>query len=73
MFTFYVYEIAGLLRDHEDEQFVDRIKAVAWKEARDNGANFINKKWIAKTIELVLSEMENSSSLYEKLLLTYPH
>ena len=42
--------MAGLCRDNEKERFIDRIKAAAWKEARDCGAGFITRKWVANRL-----------------------
>ena len=36
--------------DSEELRFIDRIRAVAYKEAKDEGAGFITKLWIAKKL-----------------------
>lgn len=36
--------------DNEKQRTIDRIKCIAFREARDAGATFINKKWIAKNL-----------------------
>lgn len=36
--------------DSEREWVVDRIKYIAFREARDAGASFINRKWIAANL-----------------------
>lgn len=36
--------------DNEKQRIIDRIKCIAFREARDAGAQFINKKWIADQI-----------------------
>ncbi len=33
--------------DNEQQRLVDRIKCIAFREARDAGAAFINRDWIA--------------------------
>ena len=38
------------LNDIEEQRYIDRIKATAWKEARDAGAKFITRKWVAKKL-----------------------
>ena len=50
--------MAGLIGDTEDGRFVDRIKAIAFKEARnavrdaaeDPGATVITRKWVAQKL-----------------------
>ena len=34
--------------DSEKQRVIDRIKCIAFREARDAGATFINRKWIAR-------------------------
>ena len=36
--------------DNEKQRTIDRIKCIAFREARDAGATFINKKWIAQKL-----------------------
>ncbi|CAF1283938.1 unnamed protein product [Rotaria sp. Silwood1] len=36
--------------DNEEQRMVDRIKCIAFREARDEGATFINRQWIAQKI-----------------------
>lgn len=36
--------------DNEKQRLADRIKCVAFREARDSGAQFINKHWIAEKL-----------------------
>ncbi|CAF1268087.1 unnamed protein product [Rotaria sp. Silwood1] len=36
--------------DNEEQRMVDRIKCIAFREARDEGAAFINRQWIAQKI-----------------------
>ncbi|CAF1396177.1 unnamed protein product [Rotaria sordida] len=33
--------------DSEEERIIDRIKSIAFREARDAGATFINRQWVA--------------------------
>jgi len=42
--------MAGKLGDSEQLRVIDRIMCVALRIARDEGANFINRKWIAKKL-----------------------
>ena len=30
--------------------YVDRVQAIAWKQAKDAGASFINRKWVAQRL-----------------------
>ncbi|CAH1796019.1 unnamed protein product [Owenia fusiformis] len=43
--------MATYVSDSEIQQFVDRVRCVAYREAMDSGADFICKKWIAKKIK----------------------
>ena len=36
--------------DSEQQRIFDRIKCIAFREARDGGATFINRQWIAEKI-----------------------
>jgi hypothetical protein len=36
--------------DTEQERMIDRIKCIAFREARDAGATFINRQWITNKI-----------------------
>ncbi|CAF1151546.1 unnamed protein product [Rotaria sordida] len=36
--------------DNEQQRMIDRIKCIAFREARDAGATFINRQWIADKI-----------------------
>lgn len=38
---------AAVLNDSEKKRFVDRIRAVTFREARDAGASFISRSWVA--------------------------
>ena len=60
--------------DTEKLRFMDRIKAVAWKEAMDAGCEFVNRKWIVERLRRSLSWVsDNWTKTYENcLLLTYP-
>ena len=42
--------MAGKLYDTEEARIIDRVKAVAFREAMEAGANFINREWIAKKL-----------------------
>lgn len=37
--------------DTVERQHVDRIKAIAWREARDEGCQFITRKWVADRLK----------------------
>ena len=37
----------ALMYDTEQQRYIDRIKAVAWREAKEAGATIITRKWIA--------------------------
>ena len=37
-------------RDTEEKRLIDRIRAITFKEAKDNGAHFITRKWVAEKI-----------------------
>lgn len=39
--------MTNLVGDSEEQRFVDRIRALAWKEVRDAGASFITQQWIS--------------------------
>ena len=41
--------MAGI-HETEEQRIVDRIKRIAFREARDGGATFINRQWIAQKI-----------------------
>jgi len=43
--------MASLLGDNEINRYTDRIRAVTFKEARDAGAAFITRKWIAQKLK----------------------
>ena len=45
----------NIISDIEEERHVDRIRALAWKEARDSGATFITRKWVARKLRRSLS------------------
>ncbi|CAF2920751.1 unnamed protein product [Rotaria sp. Silwood2] len=36
--------------DTEEQRIIDRITCIAFREARDAGATFINRQWIAEKI-----------------------
>jgi len=36
--------------DTEEQRIIDRIKCIAFREARDAGATFINRHWVAKKV-----------------------
>ncbi|CAH1802228.1 unnamed protein product [Owenia fusiformis] len=38
------------LSDDDNQQYRDRIRFIAYREARDEGASFITKKWIANKL-----------------------
>src|SRR5687768_9776284 len=42
--------MAGKIGDSEEQRQIDRIMAVAFRQARDSGATFINRKWIAEKL-----------------------
>lgn len=39
--------MAGLIGDTEEQRVIDRIRANAYREAMEEGAAFINRKWIS--------------------------
>ena len=41
---------AAVLNDSEKKRFVDRIRAVTFREARDAGASFISRSWVARRL-----------------------
>ena len=43
--------ISKMSFDTEEARMVDRIKACAFFEAREAGANFITKKWVANKLK----------------------
>ena len=43
--------MAGKIGDSEKQRQIDRIMAVAFRQARDAGATFINRKWIAGKLD----------------------
>ena len=47
--------MARLINDTEENRYVDRIKAIAWREAKDAGASFITKTWIAARLHCSVS------------------
>jgi len=42
--------MANLIGDTEENRYLDRIKAVVWKEAMGCGAVFITRKWISQKL-----------------------
>ncbi len=36
--------------DTEEQRIIDRIKCIAFREARDAGATFINRQWVAEKV-----------------------
>ena len=42
--------MANLLGDSEENRVKDRIKAIAFKEAKDAGASFITRKWVSRAL-----------------------
>ena len=46
--------VTGDVNDASNEEearlYVDRVQAIAWREARDAGATFITRKWVAKKL-----------------------
>ena len=45
------WRIDILKMDSEEARYADRIKAVAWKIAKDEGATFITLNWVAKKLD----------------------
>jgi hypothetical protein len=39
--------MAGVTGDSEEQRVIDRIRANAYREVMEEGAAFINRKWIA--------------------------
>jgi hypothetical protein len=46
---FFLFQMAGTY-DSEQQRMIDRIKCIAFREACDAGATFINRQWIADKI-----------------------
>ncbi len=42
--------MAGVIGDDEEQRVIDRIRANACREAMEEGATFINRKWIAQKL-----------------------
>lgn len=42
--------MAGVIGDDEEQRVIDRIRANAYREAMEEGATFINRKWIARKL-----------------------
>lgn len=42
--------MAGVIGDNEEQRVIDRIRANAYREAMEEGAPFINRKWIAQKL-----------------------
>lgn len=42
--------MAGVVGDDEEQRVIDRIRANAYREAMEEGATFINRKWIAEKL-----------------------
>jgi hypothetical protein len=36
--------------DTEEQRIIDRIKCIAFREARDAGATFINRHWVTEKV-----------------------
>ena len=49
MFFCLLFQMAGAY-DTEQQRMIDRIKCITFREARDAGATFINRQWIADKI-----------------------
>ncbi|CAF0818695.1 unnamed protein product, partial [Didymodactylos carnosus] len=43
-------KMAGVVGDDEEQRVIDRIRANAYREAMEEGATFINRKWIAQKL-----------------------
>lgn len=39
------------MTDSEERRYIDRIRAITFKEAKDEGANFITRQWVANRLE----------------------
>jgi hypothetical protein len=50
LFCFYVLKMAKLY-DNDDIRVIDRAMAVAFRIARDEGADFIDRAWVAKKLK----------------------
>ncbi|CAM6006530.1 unnamed protein product, partial [Sphagnum balticum] len=42
--------MAGVIGDNEEQRVIDRIRANAYREVMEEGATFINRKWIAQKL-----------------------
>jgi len=43
--------MAGVVEDDEEQRVLDRIRASAYREAMEEDATFINRKWIAQKLD----------------------
>ena len=67
--------MAGKYGDSRELRLIDRIEAVAWREAMEDGASFINRNWIAKKLNRSVRSVtdnwkKNDTELLENLLLS---
>ncbi len=46
--------------DSEQQRLIDRLKCIAFREARDAGATFINRKWIAEKFHRSIRWVEDT-------------
>ncbi|CAF1484082.1 unnamed protein product, partial [Didymodactylos carnosus] len=49
-------KMAGVVGDDEEQRVIDRIRANAYREAMEEGATFINRKWIAQKLHRTESD-----------------
>ena len=50
--------MAGVIEDSEEQHVIDRIQANAYREVMEEGAAFINRKWIAQKLHRTEGEGE---------------
>jgi hypothetical protein len=41
------------MNDSDKQRFIDRIKCIAFREAKEAGAQFITRKWIANKLRRI--------------------
>ncbi len=56
--------------DTEEQRIIDRIKCIAFREARDAGATFINRHWVAKKVH---RSVQFVTDWWEKLIKSETH
>jgi len=44
-------KMAGLINDTEEQRIIDRIRAITYKELKNEGVEFITKKWVCEKLK----------------------